>query len=338
MKNSLCLIIFLFVFYPAFTQEEDKVFSILFYNVENLFDIQNDSLTLDDEFTPRGDRHWNLKKLDTKLNRISKAVLSAAGWNTPSIIAMVEVENRYVLEQLIKQTPIGSFPYKIIHKESPDTRGIDVALLYNSNEFYPLEYQYIPLTEDNGEMMSTREILYVSGVLGGKDTIYLFANHWPSRYSGILETKELRNRAARLLRSKVDLIFSERPKAKVIIVGDFNDEPGNESMVRYLAAQSLEDEIFPDCLYNLSEAWKPGTGTLKYQGTWYTFDQIIVSGALLFAKTGLYVEPDDASICNLPFLLEKDNTYGGMKPSRTYNGMKYNGGFSDHLPVLIKIN
>jgi len=335
MKNNLCLIFLLFLFFPAFSQEEDNNFSLLFYNVENFFDIQDDSLTQDDEFTPQSERHWSYKRFTSKLNNTSKVILSATGWKVPSIVAMVEVENRYVLEQLRNNTSLSTLPYKIIHKESPDFRGIDVALLYNSEEFYPLKYEYYPLMKGNGQILNTREILYVAGLLGGKDILHIFVNHWPSRYSGFMETRELRNTAARLLRSKVDQILSENANAKLVIVGDFNDEPENESINKYLNAQEIENEVYPSQLYNLSAGWKQGAGTIKYQGEWFTFDQIIVSGALLNSKQGLSVNPGDASICNLSFLLEEDKTFGGMKPFRTYSGLKYTGGFSDHLPVLL---
>jgi len=338
MKNSLFLIIFLFLFFPAFTQEEVDNFSLLFYNVENFFDIQDDSLTLDDEFTPRGERHWSYKRFTNKLSNTSKVILSAAGWKAPSVVALVEIENRYVLEQLRNNTPLRTLPYKIIHKESPDSRGIDVALLYNSEEFYPLKYEYYPFKKDDGQILNTREILYVTGLLGVKDTLHIFVNHWPSRYSGFMETKELRNSAARFLRGKVDQVLIANANAKIVIVGDFNDGPENESIDKYLYAQEIQNHVYSDQLYNLSAGWKQGTGTLKYQGEWFTFDQIIVSGSLLNSKQGLSVSSGDAFICNLPFLLEDDKTYGGMKPFRTYNGLKYTGGFSDHLPVLLKLN
>ena len=242
------------------------------------------------------------------------------------------------MERLRKDTPLNSVPYKIIHKESPDSRGIDVALLYNTEEFYPLEYDYYPLTDKKGKIRKSREILYVSGIVGGIDTLHVFVNHWPSRYSGIMETRGFRNEAALLLREKIDALFSINEKAKIVVFGDFNDQPKDESMVKYLQTKVVVNTVSNSELYNLSGAWlNSDYGTLKYQSQWFVFDQIIVSGGLLKANKGIYTKQEWASICNLSFLLERDEKYGGEKLSRTYVGYKYNGGFSDHFPVVLKI-
>lgn len=310
----------------------------MFYNVENLFDIKNDSLTNDDEFTPEGERHWTNNRLNRKLINTSKVILNASGWKAPTIIAICEVENRYVLDRLRKETPLNSISYKIIHKESPDFRGIDVAMLYNPEEFYPLAYDYYPLSNKKEEIINSREILYVTGILGGTDTLHIFVNHWPSRYSGIMETRELRNGAASLLREKIDLLFAANRNPKIVVLGDFNDQPNDESMAKYLQAKTVSNTFLNTALYNLSAEWlNAENGTLKYQSQWFVFDQVIVSGGILNAKKGIYTKPEWASICTLPFLFEQDEKYGGKKPARTYVGYKYNGGFSDHFPVLLKL-
>ena len=338
MKTSFVFILSFVLFLNSSAQTQSKEYSCLFYNVENLFDVKDDSLTLDEEFTPDGARHWNYKKLERKLLNTSKAIIAAAEWEMPTIIALSEVENRYVLEQLRNETPLKATPYKIIHKESPDFRGIDVALFYNSEEFYPLKYEYIPMRMKSGDVRKTREILYASGILGGVDTVHIFVNHWPSRYGGLMETRELRNDAAALLRNKFDLLMEETPTAKVIILGDFNDQPKDESIEVYLKAKSVFLGIDGSELYNLSETWgEGGEGTLKYQSQWFVFDQIIVSGNLLNASEGLFTTPQLASICKLPFLIEEDKTHGGEKLFRTYSGFRYNGGFSDHFPILLKL-
>ncbi|KJF44670.1 hypothetical protein LH29_04235 [Draconibacterium sediminis] len=318
-------------------QNADAEFSILFYNVENLFDVRNDSLTADDEFTPSGERHWTRKRFENKINNISKVILNAGGWQMPDLIALAEIENRYVLEKLTEDTPLNTTPYKIIHKESPDPRGIDVALIYNSETFYPLDYAYYPLEDKNGGVRRSREILYVLGKVNCGDSIHVFVNHWPSRYSGLLETRPARQQAARLLLSKYKEIIQKNEKAKVVIVGDFNDQPGDESIAQDLgAADSLNSKSAG--LYNLSLPWmKQEEGTLKYQGQWFVFDQIIVSPELLTATNGLKTKPENATICKLPFLFEPDETRGGRKLHRTYTGFRYNGGFSDHLPILLKL-
>lgn len=341
MINRIFSIFFLltsFIF-TSFSQAKHETASVLFYNVENLFDNINDPQTEDDSFTPDGELHWTSKRLNAKLLNISKVILGSSGWKAPDIVAMCEVENRKVLEKLIRETPLKSISYKIIHKESPDHRGIDVAFIYNSDNFYPLVYHHYPLSNDAEAEIKTREILYVGGIMKGGDTLHFFVNHWPSRYSGLLETKSLRNEAANLLQSKVEDLFREKRNPKIIILGDFNDNPSDESITEIIGAKALPAELFSDVLYNLSSGWKTNeTGTLKFQSQWFTFDQIIVSGSLLNTNTGWATSVENASINTSPFLLERDEKYGGLKPRRTYYGFTYNGGFSDHLPVLLKLD
>lgn len=338
MNRTFIIVLFILFSFLSFSQNNSDDISILFYNVENLFDIYDNPISEDDEFTPQGVRHWTTKKLNSKLSHISKVILSAAGWTPPTVVALCEIENRNVLEKLISKTPLKSQPYKIIHKESPDHRGIDVALLYNKNEFNPIKYNYFPLKDKRDSIIKTREILYVSGVINGVDTVHLFINHWPSRYSGLLETQSSRNSAAKLLRQKVDEVFEKYNSPKIIIMGDFNDQPTDESVSVYLKAKEIKGEIEDGGLYNLSYNWlKEKRGTLKYQSQWSVFDQIIVSGELLNTTTGLFVKPGDATIVSHSFLFVKDEKYGGEKPNRTYYGYTYKGGFSDHLPVLLRL-
>jgi hypothetical protein len=333
------IILFLFVSTVSFPQQNAEEFSILFYNVENLFDTKDNPNAFDEEFTPNGDRYWTFKKLNTKLLNISKVILSSNGWVHPAIIALCEIENRDVLELLTKTTPLKSYDYKIIHKESPDHRGIDVAFLYDSNQFYPLSYKCIPVFGRKGIAEATREILYVSGLVNERDTMHFFVNHWPSRYSGLLETRTKRNAVAKLLRQKTQELFDANNSAKIVIVGDFNDSPSDESMMKNLKAMEINGNTLDTELYNLSFDWvDENEGTLKYQSQWSVFDQIVVSGALLNSATGLRTKAENATIVNLPYLLEKDEKYGGVKPKRTYYGYSYQGGFSDHLPILLKLN
>jgi len=336
MKNKIIPILFLFLFFKTPAQEND--FAVLFYNAENLFDWKDDPHTNDNEFTPEGDRHWTYKRFQQKMNNTSKALLGALGWDIPLIIGFCEIENRQVLEQMIEKTALHTVSFRIIHKESTDPRGIDVALLYNSEIFYPLQYEYFPFVNADGSIRQTREILYTSGIVADGDTLHLFINHWPSRYSGLLETRPLRNRAATLLRQKVDSVFQQQKEAKIIIIGDFNDQPTDASILDYLNTAKPGSNFGSDKLYNLSTSWmQAGMGTLKYQSQWFIFDQIIVSGALLNAENGLYTEPEWASIFSAGFLLEDDKIHGGLKPSRTYTGFRYNGGFGDHLPVKLRL-
>lgn len=342
MRNKVFLF-FLIIFFPGkvFPQQNNQEASILFYNVENLFDIYNNPETNDDEFTPKGDRRWTYKRFNNKLQAISKVILSASGWNPPELVALCEIENHYVLDKLLNQTPLKSYPYQIIHKESPDSRGIDVALLYNKNDFYPLEYKYIPIRTENDSILKSREILYVSGIIKNTDTLHLFANHWPSRYSGLLESQPMRNLAAQILRSEIKMLQEKFPNPRIIIVGDFNDQPSDESVSLKLGAIAFPGQMSNsnnDKIFNLSWNWmEKEPGTLKFQSQWSVFDQIMVSGNLLNTENKIFTRVEWAKIAQLPFLLEKDERYGGMKTNRTYIGYSYNGGFSDHLPVLLKL-
>jgi hypothetical protein len=342
-KEKMKINLFVFCFFlvisiTAISQIPEKDFYFMFYNVENLFDIHDDPETADEEFTPIGIRHWTNRRLNKKLVNLSKVILNSTGWPTPHLIALCEVENRYVLEKLLKDTPLKTCTYKIIHKDSPDTRGIDVALLYNSNEFYPLDYMYFPLKGNTDTILATREILYVSGILGDADTIHIFVNHWPSRYSGLLESVEGRHIAAQTLRTCIDSVQTRYVNPKIIVAGDFNDQPFDESIALFLKAEKPTGDFENNRLYNLS--WpmiKEDIKTMKYQMQWAVFDQLIVSGSLMKPENGLYTMTDWAMIAQLPYLLEKDVRYGGMKLNRTYIGYRYHGGFSDHLPVLLKL-
>lgn len=342
MKNKMFLFcLFILITGQTFSQQNLNETTILFYNVENLFDIKDNPEKNDDEFTPKGDRHWTYKRFEKKIQSISKVILSASGWKPPEIVALCEIENRFVLERLISKTPLKSFPYRIIHKESPDSRGIDVALLYNDNDFYPLEYKYIPIRLENDSVLNSREMLYVSGIIKNTDTLHIFVNHWPSRYSGLLESQSHRNLAAKILRSEIEILQNKQCKPKIVIVGDFNDQPSDESISLHLGAKEYSENslnVDENQIYNLSFSWmNQYPGTLKYQSQWSVFDQIMVSGNILKTEKKLFTRPEWAKIVQLPFLMEKDERYGGSKTNRTYTGFRYNGGFSDHLPVLLKL-
>jgi hypothetical protein len=326
------------IFAGAYPQDHSEEYNILFYNVENLFDVTNDPVTSDDEFTPEGSRRWTSRRFNRKIINLSKVILNSSGWEPPQMIALCETENRYVIEKLLAFTPLSHLEYNIIHKNSPDDRGIDVAFLYDPDVFNPIDYHYYPLTEGDGRLVKSREILYVSGVIGRSDTLHIFINHWPSRYSGLLESRELRILAARTLRSCVEKLYRDYINPKIVIMGDFNDQPGDKSIVEYLNVSPGNTNYCADSIYNLSSDWSArDLGTTKYKTQWYVFDQIMVSGSLLINKSGLYTDKESARIINMPFLLEPDDRYGGVKPLRTYYGYEYKGGFSDHLPVILQL-
>lgn len=339
MQNKSLFIIGLFLVTTLSpkAQQKPESYSLMFYNLENFFDTKDDTLSTDENFTPEGELHWTFNRFEQKKQKISKVIMAADGWNMPDLLVFCEIENRYTIDKLLIDTPLKKTPYKVIHKDSPDHRGIDVAMVYNSESFYPLAYKYYPL-EFKKEAITTREILYVSGVVNGTDTLHIFGNHWPSRYSGLLETQELRVAAASLLKGKIEELFRLFVNPKIIIVGDFNENPSDGAVASVLQAEIPGETIENERLYNLSAGWvQPNNGTLKYQSQWFVFDQIIVSGALLLPGQNLQTKASDARIVSLPFLLEDDKKFGGKKPFRTYNGFNYQGGFSDHLPILIKL-
>jgi len=313
-------------------QTDLRDFRIMFYNVENFFDVYDDSLTQDDDFTPGGALHWTTGRYEKKLNNIYKVIVSLGGWQPPDIIALCEIENYEVLDDLINNTPLLKYDYRIIHKNSPDYRGIDVAILYNNDRLKFINSKFHSLKSES--YSTTRDILYFKALLGS-DSCHFYVNHWPSRSGGQLETEKGRIAAARVLRKSIDSLFIINNNSKVLIMGDFNDEPHDISLNSILMANNSADSIKGGELYNLTGIYSPyKRGTLKYQGMWNIFDQIIVSGAFLYPEPGtLKITDEGFRIFDASFLLTNDARYNGDKPFRTYTGYTYEGGFSDHLPV-----
>jgi len=308
----------------------------MFYNVENLFDTIDNPSTNDEEFLPKGNRHWNNYKFYQKIKHISQVIVAAGEGDYPAIIGLCEIENHEVLESLLFHTPLNKLDYQIIHKESPDNRGIDVAFLYRKSKFKPLLYEAIPVNNPKDVDFKTRDILYVKGVIT-TDTIHFFVNHWPSKYGGVGATKPLRALAASTLRMRTDSLLNLNKRSNIVIMGDFNDTPSDVSIKEVLKAKSPGETIQTNSLYNLAIPLSlKGKGTNKYRGKWSLIDQIIVSGNLLTGKR-LKTSAESFQIFSPDFLLEKDETNLGKKPNRTYDGFKYHGGFSDHLPVFVDL-
>lgn len=341
----LTVVLFVLLTLTGFTQKKQenqgdiRSFRVMFYNVENLFDIYDDSLTADEEFTPEGERRWNNKRFYTKINNIGKVIMAAGEWKPPSIIGLCEIENRFVLERLIYDTPLKKPGYKIVHHNSPDHRGIDVALLYREEDFVLFSDTTIPVGFAFDTASATRDILYVKGLIGGSEMLHIFINHWPSRFGGYMNTREKRNAVASLLRKHTDSLMAINPNVSIVIMGDFNDDPTDESLAGILGTKIPDEKENPSGLYNLmlkkQDDWPDGS--LKFRETWNTFDQIIVSEGLLNPESAITVSQDGGRIFHAPFLLENDETYLGIKPCRTFNGYKYQGGFSDHLPVFVDL-
>ena len=313
---------------------------IVFYNVENLYDPYDDTTTMDNEFTASGAKHWIYSRFQTKLNHLSKTLLAIGEWEPPPIVGMCEVENRYVLNKLIWQTPLKKFKYRFIHHDSPDSRGIDVILLYRPEKFAILSFKYFEIHYPFDTGAQTREILMVKGKVFLNDTIILFVNHWPSRRGGYLESQPRRIFVAGLLRSKIDSIFRADQHPNIIIMGDFNDEPDKESLEKVLKAIPLNKENKTADLVNLMLSGKIhwDEGTLKFQGQWSIFDQFIVSGNLVRSSDDSQTIFAEAHIFRRDFLTEKDDRNLGEKLKRTYAGPRYLGGFSDHLPIYLDLS
>jgi predicted extracellular nuclease len=306
---------------------------IMFYNVENFFDIYDDSLTDDNDFLPNGLMRWNSERYIRKTNSLYKTIIAAGEWEPPAIIAFCEIENRKVLEDLIYGTYLSKFKYSIIHEESPDRRGIDVCLIYRKNLVDVLSYKYFIPKEISRKEFNTRSVLYVKFLIG-YDTLHLFANHWPSRRGGVLAGENFRVQIASMVREKADSIFGiNQTSARIIVLGDFNATPVDEA-IKVLTVFKDSSRI----MVNLSEMNdNKGFGTYRYMGTWEMIDQIIVSDLLITCRSGLYTSATMLKIFKPDFLLKKDPKYPGFIPFSTYKGYKYQGGFSDHLPVLLDL-
>jgi hypothetical protein len=312
----------------------DDALRVMFYNVENLFDPSEDSTKADEEYQPTGMRGWTSNRLKRKLINISKVVLAVGGWEPPEIIGLCEVENRMVLYLLTNDTPLKNFGYKIIHRDSPDPRGIDVALLYRPNKFRVLYSNPISIRFPFDTAARTRDILFVKGIACKSDTLNIFVNHWPSKFGGAMATIPKRKYVASVLRNQVDSLLMVNPGAKILIMGDLNDTPADESVSKVLGAKMDSVNLAPDDLYDMLAgagiSWKKGT--IKFREEWETIDHMIISKPMFSCTT-----PHSLQIFDAPFLLQDDEAWFGKKPFRTYYGAQYIGGFSDHLPIYMDI-
>lgn len=317
-------------------QDSEASFRAAFYNVENFFDTVDDSLTRDDDYTPEGSRAWTDWKYKQKRNNIYKVIAAIGEWKGVDVIGLAEIENRQVLDDLVSGTPLSKYDYGIIHAESPDRRGIDVALLYKKSRFEVINKNFIEVTFPFDSTRTTRDILHTTLSYSKKDTLHFFVNHWPSRWGGEERSRPNRLEAAKKLRKGVDSVLSVQPNAKIVIMGDFNDTPENISIMRVLHAHNTFNAVQDTALYNVSAPFLSlPVGTYKYQGHWNILDQIIISGSLLNQDKVLYTTTEAAGILQHEFLFTEDEKYTGKKPFRTYYGYKWQPGFSDHLPVYI---
>lgn len=305
---------------------------LMFYNVENLFDIYDDTLTEDEEFMPGGLRRWNYQRYSRKINSLYKTILAAGEWEPPAIVAFCEIENRKVLEDLVYSTNLSKYDYDIVHEDSPDERGIDVCLIYRKEMADIINYSYLNTSVVTGNEFRTRDVLYARFLVNG-DTIHLFVNHWPSRRGGVLAGEAQRIKIAEMVREKVNSIFvASYSNAHIIILGDFNATP-EDRVMSILAGQADNGSS----LVNLSETLPDGAGTYRYMGIWEIIDQVIVSDALINGNERVFTEPGLLQVFRPDFLMMEDLKYPGLSPYSTYSGYRYQGGYSDHLPVLLDL-
>lgn len=342
MSITYTLFVTFFTFSGVLAQEAKtyKIRTVAFYNLENLFDTVNDSLTFDDDRTPDGKDNWTIERYNHKIYNMSK-VLSEIGnpdtQTSPDIIGLCELENRQVVEDLINHPHLREKDYGIIHYDSPDERGIDVALLYKKEAFLPTSFVSLRLllTNENDYRDYTRDQLVVSGFLDGEE-MHFIVNHWPSRSGGEARSKPNRIEAARLNKRIIDSISELSPKAKIISMGDLNDDPIDDSLKKILKTKGKVADLENSDLYNPMEIlYKKGIGSLAYRDRWNLFDQIYFTANIVqespdqyrFWKAGVY---------SPSYLIDKKGQYKGY-PLRTYAGGNYIGGYSDHFPVYIHL-
>jgi len=338
--KSLPLIALLLFGLTINAQNEQKKFvSVIigFYNLENLFDTINQPDVKDGEFTPEGVKHWDSEKYWTKQEHMAKVISEMGTDVNPdgvAILGISEIENRSVIEDLIKEPTLKNRRYKIIHYDSWDRRGVDVGMIYNPKYFRPYKTSSHRLYIEQLKDFRTRDQLLVDGVLVGGDTIHIIVNHWPSRYGGEKRSRWLRNAAADLSKKIADSILAENPDARILMMGDLNDDPVNESVSVHFGAKGKINKVKDGEFFNpMYDFYKKGLGSLAYHDSWNMFDQIIVSKSLL-GKDYSHYKFYKATIFRKPYMFNKEGRYKGY-PFRTFVGNTWQGGYSDHLPVYI---
>jgi len=305
-------------------------YTVVSYNVENLFDIVDDPKIPDEEFLPVSEKKWDNEKYQKKLTDLAQVISEVNPEEMPEVVGLVEVENRAVLEDLVKTGKLSGQGYAIIHEESPDYRGIDVAMIYREDAFAEISHEVLPVNFPDDPEFKTRDILHVTGKIRNK-MVHLFINHWPSRTGGEEQTEPKRVLAASVLKKKVDQILAVDPKARIIIMGDMNDEPANKSLHETLGADA------PNSGATLVNLMMPddaaGKGSYFYSGNWNMLDNVVVSETVL---KGMQVEGQKGNIYSSDWMIFTNKT-GDKTPNRSYVGDKYVGGVSDHFPVYFKM-
>jgi endonuclease/exonuclease/phosphatase family metal-dependent hydrolase len=346
MKHLFLLIFFrvtllmpFFVHTHSLSQENESRIRLAFYNLENFFDTDIDSTRLYNEFTPEGTQGWTLGRYLQKRTNVFKTVMAMGEGSPPDLLGFCEVENEGVLRDLILGTPLKKFDYRVVHYESRDRRGIDVALIYRLDHLSLINSKAIVFSDPSDTTFVTRDILYVSFEVGATDTLHVFVNHWPSRYGGVLASDTKRIMAAELLRKHIDSLTQALKNPKILVMGDFNDTPDDISINKVLRAVSpgkvMEDSDLVHLFTNPDELGFDGT--IKYMQNWQIFDHIMISQSLFSSGEGLVFIPGSQRIFVKNFLLTEDERHLGKMLNRTFLGPRYLGGYSDHLPVYIDL-
>lgn len=313
-----------------FSKKNTNHFTVAFYNLENLFDTKDDPNTLDNDFLPNSEKQWNRKRYEKKIVKLGTAISNIGFLKTrkaPALIGVAEVENKHVLEDLINSKHLKQKEYGVVHYDSPDERGIDVGLLYQKQYFTVKNSETITvlIDDEQGIRDYTRDILWVTGDLN-QEEVHILINHWPSRRDGAESTAYKRSIAAKKNREIIDQITDKNPEAKIIVMGDFNDDP---------SSQSVKSLVKNDLFNPMERLLTRYRGSTSYRSQWNLFDQIIFSHNFHKYEPGKH-SFSDASIFDDDFLKIYRGRYKGT-PFRTYAGRKYKGGYSDHFPVYIRL-
>ena len=309
---------------------------VIFYNTENFYDTINDPKTADEEFTPTGTSHWDGIRYQHKLDNISKLLADMLSKTTPIVIGLSEIENKKVSEDLAAQPALKKYNLGVIEQDSPDPRGIDVAILYNRDLFTVIAAEFLTVKLPD-VAKGTRDIVYVKGKVKGVE-LHFFVNHWPSRREGTVISAARRAAAAIVVKDKIAKIEETDRSARIIIMGDLNDNPTDSSIALVLGAVEPIEPLDKTKLYDLmTKPYKDGKYTLKYHAENDIFDQMIVSESLLEKGGSVKVTTVEGGIYKPKWILFDHPKYGEM-PNRTYSGPMYHGGFSDHLPVYIDLS
>jgi len=338
MKIKLVLTsLFLLTLLTAHSQKNVNSFLVVSYNVENLFDTINSPHFDDDEFTPTGTKKWTHERYEKKLSDLARVIGSIPGNELPAIIGLAEIENRRVLEDLSAQKVLHEGKYKIVHEDGVDPRGIECALLYRPEKFKYTSHTYVPIEDTVDPEYLYRGILHVAGRGPDGSSLHIFMNHWKSRSGGVELTERQRMLSATILRKQLDLLTATEAEFKVILMGDFNDEPTNRSIINGLAAMNKRMNNSQGDLFNLHYDLHniQGKGTYSYRGKWNMLDQIMVSYELLNQEEGLSCTYDSGNIFWKDWMMYDSERYGSKLPSSTYGGPEYYGGPADHLPIYV---